>query len=292
MAYLDHLRRCNTWDPGRFRPFVAGGRRLGWVRHDNARALADHPDTFVVTEDAVTLADSLDTPDRRTAAVAAVGARLVERGLLDRLRNEPYAVKTAWLDVEHFQADRSLVPFLGLKAFGVHLSGYVPRADGGLDLWVGRRAPDKPVAPNKLDNLVAGGQPAGLSLRDNLLKEAAEEADMSPALAGRAISAGVITYCFEGPTGLKPDTLYCYDIALPAEFRPRNTDGEIADFMLWPAERVLEAVRDTDDFKFNVNLVIIDFAIRHGLITPDEEPAYETLLTGLRGGHGGIGDRA
>lgn len=291
MAYLDHLARCNAWDPGRFRPFVADGRRIGWVRHDNAAALADLTETFTVTEEAVTFAAGLDTPARRGAAMAEAGRWLVERGVLPHLRDEAYAIKTSWLDAELFQADRSLVPFLGLKAYGVHLSGYVRRDDGGLDLWVGRRAADKAVAPNKLDNLVAGGQPAGLSLRDNLLKEAAEEAAMDTALAGRAVSAGAITYCFEGASGLKPDTMYVYDIELPRDFTPRNTDGEIAEFMLWPAEKVLEAVRDTDDFKFNVNLVIIDFAIRHGLITPDDEPAYESLLKGLRGGHGGIGER-
>ena len=215
---------------------------------------------------------------------------MVAAGAASRLRQEAYAVKTAWLEPELFRVDRALVSFFGLKAYGVHLSGYVRRPDGGLDLWVGRRAADKAVAPGKLDNLVAGGQPAGLSLFDNLLKEAAEEADMDADIAGRAVSAGAVTYCFEGAQGLKPDTMYVYDIELPPDFTPRNTDGEMAEFMLWPAERVLETVRDTDDFKFNVNLVVIDFALRHGLLTPDREPSYETLLKALRGGHGGIGE--
>ena len=38
-------------------------------------------------------------------------------------------------------------------------------------------------------------------------------------------------------------------------------------FELWPIERVLAAVRDTDDFKFNVNLVLIDLFLREGLIS-------------------------
>jgi hypothetical protein len=42
-------------------------------------------------------------------------------------------------------------------------------------------------------------------------------------------------------------------------------------------------VRDTDDFKFNVNLVIIDFALRHGLLTP-ENREYLALIAGLRQG--------
>lgn len=290
MAFLDHLRRCNTWDPDGFRSFIVDGRRIGWVRHDNARALADYSDTFRVGSAMVTLADGLDTPEARTAAVAAAGARLVERGALARLRDEAFPVKTSWLDEEVFRADRALVPFLGLKAYGVHLSGYVRRPNGSLDLWIGRRAPDKAVAPNKLDNIVAGGQPAGLTLWENLLKEAAEEADMPAPLASQATCTGAITYCFENETGLKPDTMYCYDIALPRDFQPRNTDGEISDFMLWPAEEVVKSVRETEDFKFNVNLVIIDFAIRHGLISPDTEPAYDALLHGLRSPQGGIGE--
>jgi hypothetical protein len=48
-----------------------------------------------------------------------------------------------------------------------------------------------------------------------------------------------------------------------------------------PASAVLERVRAGDDFKFNVNLVQIDFALRHGFLTP-EDPEYLDLVTGLR----------
>ena len=68
---------------------------------------------------------------------------------------------------------------------------------------------------------------------------------------------------------------------LPADFQPRNTDGEIEEFMLWPAERVLREIDGTDNFKFNVNLVVIDFLIRRGIIGP-ERPDYLELLAGLR----------
>ena len=47
------------------------------------------------------------------------------------------------------------------------------------------------------------------------------------------------------------------------------------------ARTVLERVRAGDEFKFNVNLVLIDFALRHGLIGPDD-PEYIPLLAGLR----------
>ena len=45
---------------------------------------------------------------------------------------------------------------------------------------------------------------------------------------------------------------------------------------------VIEILRETDDFKFNVNLVLIDFLARHGLLDPDKEPDYAALIRGLR----------
>ena len=48
-----------------------------------------------------------------------------------------------------------------------------------------------------------------------------------------------------------------------------------------PVAEVARLVRDTDEFKFNVNLVIIDFLIRHGVIPP-EDPEYLDLVKGLR----------
>jgi hypothetical protein len=65
--------------------------------------------------------------------------------------------------------------------------------------------------------------------------------------------------------GLRRDVLHCYDLMLPADFLPRPADGEVDAFELWPLARVVETVRTTNDFKFNVNLVLIDLFGRLGL---------------------------
>ena len=46
--------------------------------------------------------------------------------------------------------------------------------------------------------------------------------------------------------------------------------------------KVAERVRDSFDFKFNCNLAIIDFLIRHGILTPENEPDYVDIVLGLR----------
>jgi 8-oxo-dGTP pyrophosphatase MutT (NUDIX family) len=186
-----------------------------------------------------------------------------------------------WGDPPLFSLDRAHVPLLGVQAFGVHLNGIVRRPDG-LHMWIARRADDREVAPGKLDNMVAGGQPVGLGLMENVIKECAEEAGLGPDLAGRARPAGLVSYCLEAEAGLKPDTLFVYDLDLPEDVTPVNQDGEIAAFMLWPLPEVLERLSTTQDFKYNVPHVILDFAIRHGVITPEETPDYLALVQGLR----------
>jgi hypothetical protein len=283
MAFLDHIRICNRHDLSKFRPFSVEGRWIGWVRHDVAHRFAAFPEAFRVNIEGVGLHPALATPDERSAAVDEVTAELAADWGTPRLRGERYRVAARFGDPALMSVDRGVVSLFGIRAYGVHVNGFVRRPDG-LHLWIGRRAKDKSVAPGKLDNMVAGGQPSDLSLFDNVLKEAAEEADVPAAIAATARPVGAISYCLEDEWGLKPDVMFCYDLEVPADFVPRNTDGELQGFELMPVAEVIRLVRDTDEFKFNVNLVIIDFLIRHGLILPDSEPDYVELVCGLRKG--------
>ena len=45
-------------------------------------------------------------------------------------------------------------------------------------------------------------------------------------------------------------------------------------------ERVFETVRDTTEFKYNCNLVLIDFFVRHGLMRADD-PDFFAIVEGL-----------
>jgi 8-oxo-dGTP pyrophosphatase MutT (NUDIX family) len=279
MSFVDHIASCNTYRAEGFRPLLLGGTRIGWVRHDNATSLQRFPAVFAVSEQAVTLVTGGGF-DALSAAVDGVIEALVAEGRIDKWRHEDFAVAPRWGQKPLFKLDRGAVAFFGIRSYGVHLNGI--RRDGDtLGLWIGRRAADKKVAPNKLDNMVAGGIGHGHGLVETLIKEAGEEADLPPDVASRAVPVGALTYRMATKAGMREDVLFVFDIELPPEFVPRNTDGEIAEFRLMPAREVVAGVRDGDEFKFNVNLVIIDFALRHGLITADE-PDYLAIVTGLR----------
>lgn len=282
MSFLDRIRACQVFNPEDYLPFRVDGGRVGWLRPGLAEALRKHPDVFAVAADGVELAPDLVGFTRRSSAVAGVVRSLIDDAVLDGWRDEPYAVGPRFAE-PLFTIDRGAVPAFGVRGYGVHLNGYVRRG-GELSMWIGRRSPTKHTAPNKLDQLVAGGQPASLTPRENLVKEAAEEASIPRSLALKAAPVGAITYCTEREDGLRNDVLFVYDLELPHDFTPHNTDGELTGFELLPIGDVAERVRTSDAFKFNCALVVIDFLVRHGLIGP-EHPEYLDLVAGLRSGH-------
>ncbi len=280
MSLLDRIEACRRWSPEDYLPFLVDGRRVGRIRRDFAPQLAPFGEVFDLSDAAVALKARFDDFESRTAALHEVIVALAEAGVKLRLRDEDYAVHADWSEPPLLRLERGAVPLFGTCGYGIHVNGFV-RRDDGLHLWVGRRAMDKATAPGKLDHIVAGGQPYGLSLLENLIKESAEEASIPAELAARGRPVGAVSYITEMAEGLRHDLLYCYDLELPADFEPVCSDGEVEEFFLWPLAKVLEVLEAGDDFKFNVALVNIDFLIRHGVIGP-ERFDYPALVHGLR----------
>ena len=269
-GFLRHVRACNNAVlPGQRLPVRVGGALVGYIQPSLVAALADEP--CVRTDDGGVV---IDPP----SALPGLARRMADRKLC-RWRNEAFDVRATPGGPSLTTVDRGALPVLGIEAEGVHVNGLVHGADG-VSLWVARRSMDRPLDPGKLDNVAAGGIGAGLDAATTLVKEAAEEASIPADLARTARPAGIVRYACDRGEGLRRDRLHCYDLEMPASFTPQPRDGEIAGFELWPIARVYATVRDTDDFKFNVNLVLIDLLIRTGLITGE---AAATLRAGLNG---------
>lgn len=280
MALYDHIATCNTHSFDGKLPFSVGGVPVGWVRRDLAKLMGRWGDYFKVTDSEVAILESLKDVEERSRALAEAGAALVVKQALPRNRKELCPVMARFGGEVLMRIDRAWLESFGVVSYGVHVNGYVETPNGP-ELWIGVRSRNREVAPGKLDNMVAGGLPVGLGLAENVVKEAAEEASVPEELAQTARPAGVVSYMLDTKNGMRRDMLFVYDLKLPADFEPVNTDGEVSGFVRWPAQQALRVIDETDEFKFNVNLVIIDFAIRHGLIAP-EHPDYARLVRGLR----------
>ncbi|MBC8210134.1 MAG: DUF4743 domain-containing protein [Gammaproteobacteria bacterium] len=279
MSYLHHFKHCNLYQAEHFRPFVVNGSAVGSVKHAFADSLSTVSADFSLQHDALHWNPAANDFNSLNLSMQQLTDTLLEKKLLGYRLGELFAVTNGQPDQALFLMDRALVPYFGVRAFGQHLNGYV-RRKGEIKLWMGRRSQTKRHAPGKLDHLVAGGLPWGLSLPQNLAKECWEEAGIPPELAAQARLTGTLSYRRETELGLKPDTLYCYDLELPPDFIPHCTDGEVESFELWPLHKVAQRIHDSDDIKLNCNLVMIDFLIRHGVINA-MDTEYAELINQL-----------
>jgi NUDIX domain len=257
-SLLHHIAACrNARLPGMRQRLWLGSAAVGWVSPETVADMG--------AADIGAAGSGVFLPD--AAAFEAMAEGLARAGHV-RHRNEPFSVRASPDGPELARIDRGALPRLGVWSEGVHVNGLVRRVDGPW-LWVAERAADKALDPGKLDHLVAGGVPAGLTPWETLIKEAAEEADIPAELARQSLEMRRIAYAMERAEGLRRDRLHCYDLWLPEDFVPCPADGEVAGFALWPLPRVLATLRETDSFKFNVALVLIDLFLRLGLIDPE-----------------------
>jgi hypothetical protein len=82
--------------------------------------------------------------------------------------------------------------------------------------------------------------------------------------------------------GLSTKRLVTFDVEMPDGLTPLCADGEVEEFRLMPVQELLDSIRTRLPlWKPNAALVAIDFAMRHGLISPDE-PGFVTLAQKLR----------
>jgi 8-oxo-dGTP pyrophosphatase MutT (NUDIX family) len=255
MRHITHCRNVNL--QGDRVAFLIETHQVGWLKPEFAERLLRFAPLVQQTPEGVAL--------NQSHALAPMARELADEGWF-RWRDEAFDVRSSEGAVLT-QIDRGALPAFGAMTHGVHLNGLVQRTDG-LHVWVGRRADDRPLDPGKLDHLAAGGVPAGLSEWETLLKEASEEASLPTSLTSQARLVGEITYTMERAEGLRRDRLFCFDLLLPEDFVPKPQDDEIVGFELWPLPKLIATVTETDDFKFNVNLVLIDLFLRNGLDDP------------------------
>ena len=226
--------------------------------------------------------------------------------VLSKWRNELYPVYGPNANNDErsscllFEIERSAAPLFGIVTYGVHMTGFVrsssssssspPRIsdNASIKVWVPRRAKGKQTYGGMLDNTVAGGISSGETPFTSLIREAAEEASMPDKLVReRAKPCGTVTYFTirderaGGETGLlQPEVQYLYDIELPADFTPKPSDDEVQDFGLWDVEEIKDAMA-AGEFKPNCALVMMDFFVRHGILTPENEKDYLKIVPRL-----------
>jgi len=245
---------------------------------------------FLPARGTVSILRDQATEKDRTAAMAALGAYWRSKGtfrILDKWRDEPWPVYGRRRGELLFSVERMALGLLGGMRYGVHMTAYTvaPGSSHGLKIWVARRAVHKSSYPGMLDNTVAGGLMTGEDPLECMVREADEEAALpEDVMRARLVPAGTVSYIYitdersgGEPGYIYPECQWVYDLPLPADVTPTPKDGEVEGFSLCTVEEIREQMA-RGLYKPNCAVVMLDFFIRHGILTRDNEPDYDEIV--------------
>ncbi|KAI9893171.1 MAG: hypothetical protein M1814_000719 [Vezdaea aestivalis] len=243
----------------------------------------------------ITYPDTLTWPLLRlelTPATPAERSKVLADLLATCREKDTFISLKAWRDELYpiYGPDRSVLccieragsGLFGVNTYGVHMNVYTQGDAGEVLMWVPRRAANKPTYPGMLDNSVAGGLGVGEKPLEGLVREAAEEASLDEELVrSKVVACGTVSYHFrqrrepvvrDGVTH-QPEMEFIYDLEVGREVLLRPGDGEVETFELMGVGRLKAALR-AGEFKPNSGVMMLDFFVRHGILTAENEPDY------------------
>lgn len=238
----------------------------------------------------LTLLHGHDDPSR-TAVVRKTTLQMRETGRFENLnkwRDELFPVYGPDKELL-FSIERSASPLFGVISYGVHMTAFrrnkLTDGENVMEVWVPRRSSDRAKYPGMLDNSVAGGLATGDTVWSCLVRESEEEASLGEDTVKKAKHEGIVSYFYlsgEGSGGdiglAQPEFTYVFDLDLtgsPPDALVPN-DGSVKAFELLTVPKIKQALRERK-FKPSSGLIMLDFLIRHGQITAEEDPDYKEI---------------
>lgn len=187
----------------------------------------------------------------------------------------------------HVTIERSATSLFGIIGRGSHMTAFT-RSSSGIKFWIPQRNLNKSNYPGMFDNTVAGAVEAGEDPFNCLVREASEEAAMPEDFVRKNARPGGTVTWFNvssskkgGGAGLmNPGILFVYDFEVSEDVVFKPVDDDIHAFHLMDLEEVRAALA-SQRFKPECAAVLIDFFVRHGYITAENEPDYVELVSRL-----------
>jgi 8-oxo-dGTP pyrophosphatase MutT (NUDIX family) len=262
-------------------PFEVDREVVGSVACAHVGALRRWPQWVEAGDSGVRL---LVAREERDGAFAQMNATLRAEGCLVAWRDEVFPLWSPRTGAVLATFERASARFWGTLTLGAHCNGYVAGPGGRPShLWVARRAFDKATDPGKRDNLVGGGVPLGQSPRETVVREAWEEAGLTPVQMQAAQPGRLIDLDRDVAEGRQFERVHVFDLALPAGCTPSNQDGEVESIECLPVGAAL-ALAAGDEMTVDAALVTIDFALRHRLLPAHEHEQLTARMAPLWAG--------
>ena len=157
--------------------------------------------------------------------------------------------------------ERSLFPFFGLPQYGVHCNGWKKKSDE-FYFFFAKRSKHLNDFPNLYDNLVGGGQPSGISIYENLKKEAFEEAGIFQLKKKYITKGNTINYFHNHKNFAFSGIIFVYDYEIYKDINFKNMDGEVESFYCISVDKLFTLL-EKKKLKPNAIISIADFFLRN-----------------------------
>lgn len=245
------LRSLQQLPPNGSRPLTVSARVAGWVTAKATAALRGLPGVHVEDE-AVHITASSSPRLSLNAVLVRVAQALDEAGCIRTWRNEMLDVVGEGRRLA--MIERGAVRPLGLLTRAVHLNAWTTQGD----LWIARRAMTKGTDPGKWDTLVGGLAGAGEVLDRALVREASEEAGLTPdAMAGHSPLRVIVRLHKRLPEGYQVEDVFISECVLADDVVLANQDGEVSEFRRAGIDEVWTLIQERA-FTAEAELVLLE----------------------------------
>ena len=173
---------------------------------------------------------------------------------VDFCDNKPFGINNI------FEIDRKLLSILGLPQYGIHGNAWSLKKNRVI-FHFAKRSQKLDDFPGFYDNLFAGGQPLGISILDNLKKEAFEEAGIRKILKKDLVRGATVNYFHEYQDKIHSGIIFNYHLEIrDNDFK--NIDGEVESFISEDAFEIYKLL-ESNTLKPNCIIPIADFFLRN-----------------------------
>ncbi len=158
-----------------------------------------------------------------------------------------------------FDIERKLLSKYGLPAYGVHCNVW-SKTGKSILIHLAKRSKNLKKFPGMYDNLIAGGQPVDISIKDNLYKEAFEEAGLGSNQMCSMERSKTVHYIHNENKKLNSSVIFIYQLEKTEKMYFKNMDGEVEDFVSIEIDNLYQ-ILEQKKLKPNCIIPIIDFFI-------------------------------
>ena len=167
--------------------------------------------------------------------------------------------KKKFCEKKIFKINRKHLSQFGLPVYGVHCNVWSKLKNSTIFHFAIRSKKLKKF-PGFYDNLIAGGQPVGLSIEENLQKESYEEAGLNIKQISQAKKSSTVHYMHNDRKKFNSSVIFIYQLEKTDDMIFKNQDGEVDEFIQIEANEIYKII-EKKILKPNCIIPIIDFLI-------------------------------